>query len=123
MPRRHFKLGSRLALALAVVLPLVTLGAANFNAPGTGANHHQQQGVGCADCHGKGAKPAFVGADRCLSCHGPANALVAKTSKQRLNPHDSPHWGTKMECNVCHRQHEKTVNWCAHCHTVEATVP
>jgi len=29
--------------------------------------------------------------------------------------------GTDMECAVCHRQHEKTENFCAYCHKFEVT--
>lgn len=124
MARARSGSGPWLALALAAVLPLAAAAAAaNYNAPGTDANMHQQRGVGCADCHGKG-KQTFVTADRCLSCHGPLDTLVQKTSTVRpINPHESPHWGRGMECNVCHRQHEPTINWCSHCHSVDAKAP
>lgn len=85
---------------------------------------HRLAGVGCADCHGARRAPEPVEAARCLGCHGPASALVAATAKvQPENPHDSPHWGPQMECLACHRQHSRTVNWCAHCHGFAFRVP
>lgn len=73
---------------------------------------------------GAAKRPAPAASDRCLACHGPYQGIVEKTSKLKpLNPHDSPHWGADIECAVCHRQHEKPVNWCAYCHTVSNAVP
>ena len=93
-------------------------------APTLTADLHKAKGVTCVDCHGNGKKKTFVTAVRCLSCHGPAADLVKKTAAVKPeNPHDSPHWGPTMECNVCHRQHEKTVNWCNHCHAYGFNVP
>lgn len=87
-------------------------------------HRHGLAGVGCADCHGKAAKPQPASVEACLACHGPAAELVKKTAAVKPeNPHDSPHWGPQMECSVCHRQHEATVNWCAHCHTFDFKVP
>lgn len=85
---------------------------------------HGLHGVSCAECHGKGGKAQPATADACLACHGPPAELVQKTAAVKPeNPHDSPHWGPQMECSVCHRQHEQTVNWCAHCHTFDFKVP
>lgn len=125
MARRDHGPGAPLAVALAVLLPLAALAAAPArNAEGTTARVHADKGVGCADCHGKARRPAPVASERCLACHGPFAALVQRTSSVKpLAPHDSPHWGADIECNVCHRQHERTVNWCAHCHMTEARVP
>ena len=88
------------------------------------ADLHKDKGVSCDGCHGSEATRAFVSAERCLSCHGDRPALVKKTAAVKPeNPHDSPHWGSRMECNVCHRQHEKTVDWCSHCHAFNFRVP
>ena len=93
-------------------------------APTLTADLHKAKGVTCVDCHGNAKKKTFVTAERCLGCHGPAADLVKKTAHVKPeNPHDSPHWGPTMECNVCHRQHEKTVNWCNHCHAYGFKVP
>lgn len=124
MLRHHSRLlrAALRALLLAALLPMAT-GAAE-KAPALGADLHKQKGVSCADCHGKVKKPTFVEAAQCLGCHGPADALARKTAEVKPeNPHASPHWGNEMECNVCHRQHEKTVNWCDHCHVYKFQVP
>jgi len=120
-------------LVCAALLPFA-LAAAKPPAPAAGpkagltagmtAGVHQAKGVTCVDCHGKAKQKTFVPAERCLGCHGPAADLVKKTAAVKPeNPHDSPHWGATMECNVCHRQHEKTVNWCNHCHAFGFKVP
>lgn len=85
---------------------------------------HGLRGVTCAQCHGKGRAHAPATVEACLACHGTPEALVQRTAAVKPeNPHASPHWGPRMECSVCHRQHEKTVNWCAHCHTFDFKVP
>ena len=88
------------------------------------ADLHKEKGVGCEGCHGTVEAKTFVPSERCLACHGGMSDLVKKTAAVKPeNPHDSPHWGSRMECNVCHRQHEKTVDWCAHCHAFNFNVP
>ncbi|MFO0581689.1 MAG: cytochrome c3 family protein [Anaeromyxobacter sp.] len=110
---------ARLALLAALTLPLAAAAGEKFS-----ADAHQAKGVSCADCHGKAKKKTFVEAERCLSCHGPGEALAAKTAAVKPeNPHASPHWGAQMECNVCHRQHKATQNWCDHCHRFGFKVP
>ena len=111
---------ARLVLLAALLLPLA--GAAD--AAALGAKAHEAKGVSCDDCHGKGKKRTFVEAKQCLACHGPAEKLAEKTAEVKPeNPHHSPHWGPTMECNVCHRQHKPTQNWCDHCHRFGFKVP
>lgn len=89
-----------------------------------GSHVHALGGVGCADCHGKGtAKPQAVEMARCLSCHGSGDKVAALTAKMKQNPHTSPHYGTELDCNVCHRQHEKSEDYCAECHRFGFKVP
>ena len=117
---KRFSAASRLLLFAA----LIPLSQAATQAPTMTADLHKAKGVTCVDCHGNAKKKTFVAAERCLGCHGPAADLVKKTANVKPeNPHDSPHWGPQMECNVCHRQHEKTVNWCNHCHAYGFRVP
>ncbi|MBK9797717.1 MAG: cytochrome c3 family protein [Holophagaceae bacterium] len=112
------------AARLLLFVALIPLAQAAEQAPKMTADLHKAKGVSCADCHGKAKKKTFVSADRCLGCHGPVADLVKKTAAVKPeNPHDSPHWGPQMECTVCHRQHEKTVNWCNHCHVYGFKVP
>jgi len=116
----YFGHASRL-LFLAALLPLAQAAA---QTPALSADLHKAKGVTCVDCHGNAKKKTFVAAERCLGCHGSPADLVKKTANVKPeNPHDSPHWGPTMECNVCHRQHEKTVNWCNHCHAYGFKVP
>lgn len=108
---------------LFLLLSTVSLLASN---PGKGfsAAKHQAKGIGCADCHGKAKKKTAVAAERCLECHGPAAEVAKRTAAVKPeNPHDSPHWGSQMDCTVCHRQHEVTVNWCNNCHAFGFKVP
>jgi hypothetical protein len=47
-----------------------------------------------------------------------------KTSKMKpTNPHNSPHYGKKADCNLCHHQHEASENYCSTCHKFEFKVP
>ncbi|WP_306590189.1 cytochrome c3 family protein [Geothrix sp. 21YS21S-4] len=116
----RFRTATRLLLFAAMIpLGLAAAQPATFT-----ADLHKAKGVSCADCHGNGKKKTFVPAERCLGCHGPEADLAKKTAEVKPeNPHASPHWGSRMECNVCHRQHEKTVNWCNHCHAFNFQVP
>ncbi|MDR0310806.1 MAG: cytochrome c3 family protein [Acidobacteriota bacterium] len=115
-----------LPMALAA---LMTLFASEQPAPAPSAglytaDLHKDRGVSCEGCHGTVETKTFVPAERCLACHGGRADLVKKTAAVKPeNPHDSPHWGGRMECDVCHRQHEKTVDWCSHCHAFNFKVP
>jgi RecJ-like exonuclease len=124
MAHTRLSIGWKAALAVTLLLPLLAMAGSARDAPGTTARLHQDRGVSCADCHGKAKTSAEVTTERCLSCHGPVEALVAKTAPAKpVNPHESPHWGKEMDCTVCHRQHEATVNWCAYCHMTTLKVP
>jgi hypothetical protein len=88
-----------------------------------GSHLHQLQGVTCDDCHGKGAERAPVEMEQCLSCHGSGDKVSALTAKLKQNPHDSKHYGTDLDCNLCHQQHRKSEDYCAECHTFKFKVP
>lgn len=123
MFRSLLPLFAAFALSLSAAPPPAQ-GKAPAPAQGHAASRHQANGVGCADCHGKAKKKTAVAAEKCLECHGPATELAKKTAAVKPeNPHDSPHWGPGMDCTVCHRQHEATVNWCNHCHAFGFKVP
>jgi len=117
---KRFVTAARLLLFTA----LIPFSQAATQAPTLTADLHKAKGVTCVDCHGKTNKKTFVAAERCVGCHGSAADLAKKTANVKPeNPHDSPHWGPNMDCGVCHRQHEKTVNWCNHCHAYGFKVP
>lgn len=87
-----------------------------------GAHAHALAGEGCASCHGSG-KPAAVPTATCTRCHA-LDKLVAATAKVKpKNPHTSPHYGPELDCDNCHLQHGKSVNFCNDCHEYDFRVP
>ncbi len=89
-----------------------------------GGHLHSLRGVTCEQCHGKVKKPEEVAMDKCVSCHGPTAKLAEKTANVKPhNPHESPHYGTDADCNLCHHQHKKSENLCAQCHKFDYVVP
>ena len=80
---------------------------------------HAKEGVGCGKCHGKAKKTEPVSMETCLGCHGDGDskALAALTVNAKpMNPHENRHFGTETDCNLCHHQHVKSVNYCQDCH-------
>jgi len=78
---------------------------------------HARNGIKCADCHGKAKKREPVSMEKCVSCHGETEKLAKKTAAAKpRNPHESGHYGTEADCNLCHHQHKKSVNFCLPCH-------
>jgi hypothetical protein len=78
---------------------------------------HVRAGVACAMCHVDAKHPEPVPMEKCLSCHGDTRKLADKTAHVKpRNPHESRHYGTEADCNFCHHQHKKSVNFCLPCH-------
>ncbi|HOV90350.1 MAG TPA: cytochrome c3 family protein [Syntrophorhabdaceae bacterium] len=89
----------------------------------TGSHTHGLAGITCDGCHGKKDKYEALEFDRCLKCHD-VDRLVEKTSKIKpTNPHTSPHYGKDLDCNLCHRQHARSENYCNQCHDFKFIVP
>ncbi len=89
-----------------------------------GRHAHHLAGVNCAGCHGKTKKPEAPEMGKCVSCHGSAAALAEKTARAKVpNPHKSPHYGTDLDCNLCHHQHAKSELYCNTCHKFDFVVP
>jgi hypothetical protein len=89
-----------------------------------GSHLHALKGVKCEQCHGKVKKKEPVEMAKCVACHGATAKLAEKTAKVKpQNPHESPHYGTDADCNLCHHQHAKSENLCAQCHKFEYVVP
>lgn len=84
---------------------------------------HMAGGVACMDCHD--AKPfKIVGTDRCRECHGSPEELSAATqTEDKFNPHNSPHYGAEVDCDLCHHLHKTSENVCAGCHDVNKPTP
>jgi hypothetical protein len=89
-----------------------------------GHHIHALSGVQCSQCHGNTKHYAPVAMNKCLSCHGDTKELAKKTADVKPhNPHESRHYGTEADCNLCHHQHEKSVNHCGECHPFRFVVP
>ena len=85
---------------------------------------HMLSGVSCEACHGKTKQPEEAPMEKCVACHGPTAKLAEKTKDLKpTNPHTSPHYGTELDCNLCHKQHAKSENYCAQCHKFDFKVP
>lgn len=88
-----------------------------------GSHTHNLAGVTCEKCHGKAEKQEAPEMKQCLTCHNPEK-LVEKTAKIKPeNPHTSPHYGSSLDCNLCHLQHGKSENYCNQCHQFNFVVP
>ncbi len=88
-------------------------------------NLHAVNGIGCAQCHGKGLPKAddTVENDRCLVCHGPMEKLAQKTEPKEFkdrNPHKS-HLGD-IACTVCHKGHMESKVYCLECHKFDMKI-
>jgi hypothetical protein len=89
-----------------------------------GSHFHTLRGIKCVQCHGKMKKPEPVEMSQCVSCHGETAKLAEKTANVKpQNPHQSPHYGTDADCNLCHHQHSKSENFCSQCHSFNFIVP
>lgn len=84
---------------------------------------HQLAGTTCARCHADVKNPEPAPASECLKCHDMDKVSAATGKVKPSNPHDSPHYGKKSDCNLCHHQHEKSENYCAQCHSFKFNVP
>jgi Cytochrome c3 len=88
------------------------------------SHFHTLRGIQCVQCHGQVKKPEPVEMAQCVSCHGATAKLAEKTAKVKpQNPHESPHYGTEADCNLCHHQHAKSENFCSQCHKFDFVVP
>jgi len=84
---------------------------------------HQLSGVACQDCHQDSQKPQALNTENCLACHQSPEKLAQATDKMEHNPHNSPHYGTTVDCNLCHHLHQKSENMCSQCHDWQLAVP
>jgi cytochrome b subunit of formate dehydrogenase len=84
---------------------------------------HMLSGVSCQACHGKEADAERVSTKTCTACH-PTEGLSKTPGKGVFlpNPHTS-HYGTEVDCDLCHRQHGKSEFMCADCHDFKNVTP
>ena len=83
--------------------------------------HHKNADLECCDCHGPGAVSSYqpVETKGCLSCHGSMEDVAALTKHldaEEVNPHNSYHYGPKLDCFVCHSEHKQSESLCNFCH-------
>ena len=77
----------------------------------TSAKHKQD----CTMCHQDGFKP--VPTEKCLTCHADINKGSYTLANGKENPHVSIHYLPEtVDCNLCHREHGKSQNYCQACH-------
>ena len=99
---------------------------------------HSKAGIGCLECHQltdkqekenvtKFRRKAFKTPlsqreypnEFCFQCHGSYKEVAERTKdfqKKDLtqNPHES-HFG-EIHCNLCHKSHKPSVDYCSECH-------
>jgi hypothetical protein len=84
---------------------------------------HQLSGATCAQCHEDPKNPEPVAKIKCMSCHDMEKVAAATAGVKPTNPHTSPHYGKKSDCNICHHQHEASENYCSQCHQFNFKLP
>ncbi len=87
------------------------------------AHTHALAGVKCAACHGKpaprqGAAPA---AEVCTGCHANTAQLANRINTTSPKVHGS-HMGD-LACDLCHKAHTQSENFCFQCHDWKYVVP
>ena len=94
-------------LVFALATPLAT-------AQSSMLHKHKQE---CSTCH-KAGVGSPVSTETCRSCHAQSQFESGIELKNgEANPHVSLHYDPKtVDCNLCHREHRDSVNYCLACH-------
>lgn len=99
---------------------------------------HSKAGIGCMDCHSvpvekqkehvakangraydKPLQEREYGNQDCFACHG-SYEEISEATKDFIekglprNPHESHY--AEMDCNLCHKAHRASVDYCSMCH-------
>lgn len=82
-----------------------------------------QNGTNCELCHAVKEPTAPPDTRNCANCHGTPEDAAKRTVKLDPNPHKSPHWGTELPCDACHKEHGKSEFYCKNCHHFDYQVP
>ncbi len=71
----------------------------------------------CAACH-KNGPGTPVPTSQCRTCHAQSQFESGIELKNgEANPHVSLHYDPNtVDCNLCHREHKQSVNYCTACH-------
>ncbi|MEN6472703.1 MAG: cytochrome c3 family protein [Syntrophaceae bacterium] len=84
---------------------------------------HMLTGITCQTCHGKTLPYSQVDMKTCTVCHSIEKlASVPARGTFLPNPHNS-HYGTDVECSLCHHQHAKSEYMCLQCHDFKNVTP
>jgi len=87
------------------------------------SHEHTLSGVSCQKCHGKKLPYSKVDMKTCITCHSIDSLIKAPARGVFLpNPHNS-HYGTEVDCSLCHHQHKKSEFMCAQCHDFKNVTP
>ena len=86
------------------------------------SKHGNYAELTCKDCHPT-ATPERLTTEQCLSCHGSFEKVAGTTKHLDPDPHNSPHYGIELDCDLCHHEHSASENFCAQCHEWELIVP
>jgi hypothetical protein len=121
--------GCCLALLTAICLMLfstVSSGTGPVNDSETGkpflSKHKKYAELTCKDCH-PAPTPERLRTEQCLSCHGSLEEVAGATKNSDPDPHNSPHYGPGLDCDLCHHEHSVSENFCSQCHEWELIVP
>jgi len=84
---------------------------------------HTLAGISCQACHGKKTPIGSMDYKGCLPCHS-TETLAKPPAKDHFlpNPHNS-HYGTDVDCSLCHHQHKKSEYMCTQCHDFKNVTP
>jgi len=127
---RYFKIGGCcIALLTAISLTLLSTTYSSTDAVKKSetvkpslSKHEKYAELTCEDCHPtKPPKP--VTTKQCLSCHGSLEEVAGMTRHLDPNPHNPPHYGTGLDCDLCHHEHFESENFCSQCHEWKLVIP
>ena len=127
---RHLRNGGCcVALFMAISLTLLSTtssGTGPVKGSETGkpflSKHKNYAELTCNDCH-LTTTPKPLTTEQCLSCHGSLEEMAEATKKLDPEPHNSPHYGSELDCDLCHHEHSLSENFCAQCHEWKLVVP
>ncbi len=85
--------------------------------------HHEKLGFTCKNCHKESDPKDYkaLSTNECLSCHKSYSNLAELSAHLGYddNIHSSPHY-PKMDCNICHKSHKQSTNYCVMCHSQDS---
>lgn len=84
--------------------------------------HKKYAELNCDDCHST-TKPKRLTTEQCLSCHGSLEEIAEATKHLDPDPHNSPHYGNRLDCDLCHHEHYESENFCSQCHEWKLVIP